>query len=253
MSILSKNYRYSVLLFLSVFLVVIFLFWRLETTDNNSQSKRQALLSRESTPVNPALNNDAAANENSSLLSDVNSQKAEDQTFDQPITRASRRITKKPFGIYITPQNSPVQPERFSGYHTGTDFEVFPDEANQDVLIRAICQGNILFKEHVGGYGGALVQSCKYNNESVTVLYGHLNLDSITLKKDQEVRIGQEIGILGKGNTSQTDFERKHLHLSVHKGSAIDYRGYVNSQNQLVDWINPCDLLDCQFEACSDC
>ena len=33
------------------------------------------------------------------------------------------RITKKPFGIFITTQNSPVQPERFSGYHTGVDVE----------------------------------------------------------------------------------------------------------------------------------
>lgn len=43
-----------------------------------------------------------------------------------PLTDAAARITKKPFGIFITPQNSPVQPERFSGFHTGTDFEILP-------------------------------------------------------------------------------------------------------------------------------
>lgn len=40
-----------------------------------------------------------------------------------PIAEFEKRITKKPFGIYITPQNSPVQPERFTGYHTGVDVE----------------------------------------------------------------------------------------------------------------------------------
>jgi hypothetical protein len=32
-------------------------------------------------------------------------------------------LQKKPFGIYITPENSPVQPENFTGYHTGIDVE----------------------------------------------------------------------------------------------------------------------------------
>jgi hypothetical protein len=38
--------------------------------------------------------------------------------FVAPLDRASGRVTKKPFGIFVTPQNSPVQPERFRGFHT---------------------------------------------------------------------------------------------------------------------------------------
>src|SRR3989344_6907506 len=40
-----------------------------------------------------------------------------------PVDEFEERITKKPFGIFITPQNSPIKPERFSGYHTGVDVE----------------------------------------------------------------------------------------------------------------------------------
>ena len=53
-----------------------------------------------------------------------------------PISRVDERVTRKPFGILIDPETSLVQPERFRGYHTGTDFEVFPEEAEAEVYIR---------------------------------------------------------------------------------------------------------------------
>lgn len=59
-----------------------------------------------------------------------------------PIADFEGRITKKPFGIYITPQNSPVQPERFSGYHTGDDAE-YGDVA-ADVPVYAVYDGQIV-------------------------------------------------------------------------------------------------------------
>jgi hypothetical protein len=64
----------------------------------------------------------------------------------EPIDNAKARITKKPFGIYITPVNSSVQPERFSGYHTGTDFEVTNQELMQNIAIFAVCDGTILIR-----------------------------------------------------------------------------------------------------------
>src|SRR5690348_16155292 len=66
------------------------------------------------------------------------------KTLTDPISNAAARVTKKPFGIYVTPQNSPVQPERFTGFHTGTDFETTPTEANSLVPFFAICSGKIL-------------------------------------------------------------------------------------------------------------
>ena len=55
------------------------------------------------------------------------------QKLAPPIESALKRVTKKPFGIYVTPQSSPVKPEKFKGYHTGVDFEILPSEKNKEV------------------------------------------------------------------------------------------------------------------------
>ena len=136
-----------------------------------------------------------------------------------PIADANGRITKKPFGIYITPQTSPVQPERFTGYHTGVDFETLPSEQNIDVPIYAVCAGKLLAKEWASGYGGLAVQACQLAGQNVTIIYGHLQLASITATVGQQLAAGQQLGILGKGYSTETDGERKHLHLGIHRDS----------------------------------
>jgi hypothetical protein len=156
-----------------------------------------------------------------------------------PISNAETRVTKKPFGISISPATSPVQPERFSGYHTGTDFEIFPDEEDAEVEIFSVCSGKVRFTGWVKGYGGVLIQDCTYENEQVTVLYGHLNIDSVSLRSGSELSEGVKIGNLGRGFSTETDGERKHLHLSIHRGTNIEYRGYVQNEKELSDWINP--------------
>ncbi|HLN19417.1 MAG TPA: M23 family metallopeptidase [Patescibacteria group bacterium] len=160
-----------------------------------------------------------------------------------PIDRASDRVTKKPFGIYVTPQNSPVNPERFTGYHTGTDFETFPEEADLDVTVNAILPGKIVYKKWTSGYGGLLVEESMIDNSPVTIIYGHLNLYSIDKKIGSELTKGERIGVLGKGYSKETDGERKHLHLAIHKGTVIDLKGYVKSKNELNNWIDPDSLL----------
>lgn len=157
-----------------------------------------------------------------------------------PISRAGERVTKKPFGIFITPQNSPVQPERFSGFHTGADFETFPEEQNVDIPIYAIIPGKILVKRWASGYGGVLVESGEINGNAVTIIYGHLNLASINKNVGDTLSSGEKIGVLGKGYSQETDGERKHLHLGIHKGTGINILGYVNSQPQLAGWLDPC-------------
>lgn len=158
--------------------------------------------------------------------------------FQPPLEWAGERITKKRFRQYITPQNSPVQPERFRGYHTGTDFEIFPEELNADVPVVAICDGKIALKKTATGYGGVLVEDCEPDNQPITVIYGHLKITSITKKVGDALAKGEEIGILGKAFSAETSSERKHLHLGVHKGSAIDIRGYVQNQSELSGWID---------------
>lgn len=170
---------------------------------------------------------------------------AEPTDLFPPLTQASSRVTKKGFGDYITPASSPIQPERFQGYHTGTDFEIFPDELNADVSVRAICTGQVLLKKESSGYGGVLVHNCLLEDETVTVLYGHLKLSSLDMEFDDQIDQGQLIGLLGDDKSTETDGERKHLHLAMRKGTDLDIRGYVSSQAGLDNWLDPC-LYICQ-------
>lgn len=163
--------------------------------------------------------------------------------ISNPITLPQTRITKKPYNIYITKQDSPVQPEKFSGYHTGTDFEVTEDEQNTDVQINTACDGKLLVKKYATGYGGVAVQSCKLDSADVTIIYGHLQLDSITAKVGDELKQNTKLGILGKGYSAETDGERKHLHFGIHKGTAVNILGYVQNKADLSNWLNALDYL----------
>ena len=113
--------------------------------------------------------------------------------FGLPLEQAEERITKKKFGQYITSQNSPVQPEKFRGYHTGTDFEIFLEELNANVPVQAICDGKIALKKTATGYGGILVENCELDNQLITVIYGHLKLASIAKKAGDTLAKGEEI------------------------------------------------------------
>jgi murein DD-endopeptidase MepM/ murein hydrolase activator NlpD len=164
-------------------------------------------------------------------------------SISEPLAEALTRVTKKPFGLKVSPQDSPVSSERFFGYHTGVDFETLPSEQDINVSIYAICEGSLLLKKWASGYGGVVVQACQINNEDVAVVYGHLRLNSISAKVDQVLKSGQQIGILGKGFSTETDGERKHLHLGIHKGKAINLLGYVQTLGELDNWIDVLILL----------
>lgn len=161
-----------------------------------------------------------------------------DKKVDIPLVRARERVTKKPFGIKISPENSPVQPERFLGYHTGVDYEIFSGEENTDIQVFAICSGNLAAKRTISGYGGVLVQECNLENQAVTIIYGHIKLASAKQKVGDYITKGETLAILGNGYSTETDGERKHLHLGIHKGSGIILFGYVQSQADLANWID---------------
>lgn len=147
------------------------------------------------------------------------------------------RVVKKPFGIFITPEDSPVSPERFRGYHTGADFEAWPEET--DVSVRAACTGPLIARQRVSGYGGVVVQRCTLAGETVTVLYGHLRLSSIMPKIGEIITAGQDLAMLGTGGSTETDGERMHLHLAIHQGDTVELRGYVQKEEDLRAWIDP--------------
>lgn len=156
----------------------------------------------------------------------------------------SSRITKKPFGVYSSPGNSTVENDRFTRYHSGIDLEATgSEEANIDVPVPALCDGPLLQKRQAGGYGGVVVQSCFLAGGSVTVVYGHVKLSSVTALVGQELKRGDRIGVLGKGFSSETDGERKHLHLGIHKGTAVSILGYVPKQSDLSAWLDPVGFL----------
>lgn len=163
--------------------------------------------------------------------------------FLSPLDRVAERVTKKSFGVYVTPDNSPVQPERFSGYHTGTDFEIFSDELNVPVAVRAVCTGAVLLKQLAYGYGGVVVQSCTLDGQPITVVYGHVRLASIGVKVGDTVQAGDMLGVLGTAHSRETDGERKHLHISFHWGKAVNILGYVSNKERLSEWIDPCQYV----------
>lgn len=197
---------------------------------NNIQNTQNATPSGGNTSQSAGINNPPA------------NQNIPKNALAPPLDRAGERVTKKPFGIFITPQNSPVQPEKFRGYHTGTDLEIFPEESNADVPVRAICDGKIAVKKTATGYGGVLVESCTLDNQPVMVVYGHLKLASISKNAGDALAQGETIGILGKAFSAETDGERKHLHLGIHKGASANILGYVQSQAELSGWVDACSL-----------
>lgn len=169
----------------------------------------------------------------------------QESEFLSPLSRAGERVTKKPFGMVITPETSPVQPERFRGYHVGTDFETFEEEAEADIVVRAICSGPVLLKQQASGYGGVVVQRCFRAQEPMTIIYGHLRLKSVEKVVGEELLAGEALGLLGTGESQETDGERKHLHVGIRSGSEVDIRGYVVSKPELEEWIDPCRLFSC--------
>lgn len=177
---------------------------------------------------------------NTNIVTNVNASAVD---LKSPLDRPTERITKKFFGTYVTPQHSPVQPERFTGFHTGVDFETFPSEANTDVPVVAACSGKVRAAQYVSGYGGVLVQQCVVAGQTVTALYGHVRLTSVSVKVGATLNAGTQFAMLGTGYSSETNGERKHLHFSLHKGTAIVWKGYVSTKGALGDWLDPQQYL----------
>ncbi|MBI3261121.1 M23 family metallopeptidase [Candidatus Berkelbacteria bacterium] len=160
-------------------------------------------------------------------------------SFVEPIDEFRSRITKKPFGIFITPATSPVQPERFSGYHAGVDVE-YGDKPNEDIPVRSIGPGKVVHSGRATGYGGVLV--ILHTESNKLSLYGHLDPSSLA-KLGSEVSANEQIGVLGEGGSAETDGERKHLHFAIIKGQAVNLKGYVQNQEDLNAWEDPLLLI----------
>lgn len=162
---------------------------------------------------------------------------AETISLVEPVAEFKARITKKPFGIFITPDASPIEPERFSGYHTGVDVEY--DDVADEVPVLAVADGEVVLAQRAGGYGGVIVMRHTIQGEPYVAVLGHLDPGALP-GVGSKLTAGAVIGRLGEGGTSETDGERKHLHFAMMKDSGrIDLRGYVATKEELINWIDP--------------
>lgn len=225
------NLKYIAIIFISSLLVIYAGILLLRNSSNTTR------------PATPSLESNFSSSTITTSSIDTGSSQTEIQFLSAPIDNALARVTKKPFSIKVSPGNSPVSPERFSGYHTGVDFETTSTEQKIDVSIYAVCSGPLVLKRYASGYGGLAVQACQISGEDVTVVYGHLKLLSIIANVGQELKAGEKLGILGKGYSAETDGERKHLHLAIHKGKNINLLGYVSKTQDLKNWIDVMTLL----------
>jgi len=210
--------------------LAVFLWWPspdTEQTSNTAQETIPSLLLTNSLPGSTNTTNESL------------SPAPEESAVVVPIENFFSRVTKKPFGIYITAATSPVTPERFQGYHAGTDAEATEDDAKADIAVMATADGKVVHVGRVGGYGGVIILQHTINNEKVLSLYGHIRLSSATVEKNDIVKKGEQIAFLGTGYTAETDSERQHLHFAVIKGWTITYKGYVQTQKELDAWHDP--------------
>jgi len=166
--------------------------------------------------------------------------KKDEEILIEPVVEFKKRITKKFFGTFVTPADSPVNPERFSGYHTGVDVEF--DDVTDEVVVKVIFDGEIIYLGSVNGYGGVVAEKVFYKNEYFVVIYGHLDPDFL-IKNNMIVKKGEKIGVLGEGYSQETDGERKHLHLGIVKGEKVNFRGYVQNKDELSEWMDPLGLF----------
>ncbi len=164
-----------------------------------------------------------------------------------PLNDPEKRQVLLKYGMYVTPdpnQNPISPPERFTGYHTGLDIEILPEEKDLSVLVKTICEGKLLYAGVIEGYGGVVIQECMVDNQPSSVLYGHLDPNSFKASVNEEsVTSGTTVAELGDAYTEETGNTRKHLHLGIHKGNHIEFLGYIKDLKDLEEFVDPLPLL----------
>ncbi len=210
----------------------------------------------------PASKNTNSATESPTPTNNATPTQAASPTVNQsnyffPLPNYFSRILVRKYGQLVSPSDRPNIPcgAEFSGYHDGDDLETTAAEQNQDVPVYAAAEGKVVLLEHVSGYGGLLVEASSLPlsagptsakataGEEVTIYYGHISLASAKVRQGEAVKSGQILANLGRGCSSQTDGERKHLHFAIHLGSSVDVRGYAPTREALSQWLNPAEGL----------
>jgi len=241
------NMRKSVIIISVILVVGALLFWQFKpkVKNNGIIENNVAVNNGEEFSITTSTAPTSSEPVDQASEPDIPETSAFSTRLSPPLSSARERVTKKPFGIKISPQDSPVSPEKFSGYHTGVDFEALPEEKDIEVPVVAICSGPLIFKSgSVSGYGGVAAQRCELEKQTVTIVYGHIKFSSIKQKINTNLKAGEVFAVLGQGYSMETDGERKHLHLGIYKGSGGSYLlGYVKTESALAGWFNILDFL----------
>lgn len=164
-----------------------------------------------------------------------------ESVFSYPVLEFKGRITKKTFGQFITRENSPVQPERFSGYHTAVDVEY--SDVEGDVPVYALADSIVVLSRTATGYGGVIVLDFEFEGKRRTAIYGHIKPSTLPAVNTRFNK-GDRIALLGDGYSSETDGERKHLHFGIRSDNQVNILGYVQNESELSGWQNPLDLFN---------
>ena len=90
-----------------------------------------------------------------------------------------------------------------------------------------------------------IVQTCELpvaeETVPVTVLYGHLSLSqepASQLAVGQTISAEDQLALLADDKSPESGGERKHLHLGIHLGSGLDFKGYVPNEKALEQWLD---------------
>ncbi len=150
-----------------------------------------------------------------------------------PIEQYGKRKTLKVFGEYIQ--------DRFTGYHVADDIEFTDTDA--DVPVKAIADGQVEVVQFVSGYGGFIRIKHTIDGKTIHSLYGHIALQSAAVKVGDQVKAGQFLADLGKGFSTETDGERKHLHFGLYAGNDARLNGYETTAESVSKWLNPQDFF----------
>lgn len=151
-----------------------------------------------------------------------------------PVEGFEERRTFKVFGQFVD--------DRFYGYHVGDDIEF--GDTEEEVPVVAMADGTVEVAKWVSGYGGVMILRHEVDGVAYHAIYGHVDLSSLAVEVGDLVMKGQFLANLGDGESTETDGERKHLHFGLYEGEEIRYSGYVQSESELSEWVNPSEFFN---------
>lgn len=169
--------------------------------------------------------------------SEVNSNTEAEETVEArvtlPVADYAMRRTLKTHGEFIQ--------DRFNGYHVGDDIEFV--DVTEDTPVYAIADGEVTYATTVSGYGGVIIIAHQVEGETISAVYGHVEIATAAVQVGDTVTKGDQIAILGDHESTETDGERKHLHFALYPGSGVTLAGYTSSADSVNGWLNPQDFF----------